>query len=348
MLLLFMRIFKTASCFILIVQLLMLDGATLFAGLTPTSDSHSSNSSESSSASKENPNSAAPLVLRKRKLPREMAQSKRPKAKVCPASLNRVLFDDLAEVRTLGHGQFGTVYQARLAGIDVVIKSLQIKTGFRKVEQEFERQRSAGALGAAPQVLGEIFCLKNGDVETFAFAMESYPHAITLSQLAQDIQEAHEDQRKKIIQKVDMLALNTLNKLHEGQIAHNDMAPENMLVIRASNSIDDIENVLLIDFGVEDEHEGHPDYHANISLQVSPFHRDTISLLLIFLEMTREYTPCSPKLEIQEFRQRLKNSPWMSTSFKNEMNQRLELIINEHDSDETSSIYQKDRGLLFL
>lgn len=199
----------------------------------------------------------------------------------------------------LGEGRFGSVWKARENDQDVILKVIKDGSGPKMLRVEFDRQLQAALAGVAPRPLGELFRIGTKAEFSFGFRMEYIPNALNLTAYLAKINDLPIDQKLGSLQNIASFAFHVLDQLPHG-LNHNDLAPENILVVGQDSSFVTINRVLLIDFGVAYHEGGHPEYHILEGASMNPRDRDFLALCLVFLQAAGEHDPYREELPREE------------------------------------------------
>lgn len=241
-----------------------------------------------------------------------------------------VAWDKFQNRIPLGEGLSGEVWGVQEDGQPLVLKVRKEK-GLTPVRAEFQRLQQAAVLGVAPAPLGDIFRIGTQENHFFAFRMEQIPGVQTLGSALKSIRS---DQNKEKVRRFSTIAdraFSSLEALHSGNLTHNDLSPENILVAGDVNRSETIQRVVLIDFGTYDDDVGHPEYHLLESLQFNDRRDlDFVALILVFLEASGNYIPNSDqKLTLSELIAELPNMSIFSAELKTKLIERLSILQTE-------------------
>ncbi len=232
------------------------------------------------------------FLLRKNSRPLRAPRGK----SVCPTDqpdVHVVQDGELEVTEYLGGGHFGEVSRARFQGADVILKVLKttknsrgqpVSPSLNSIRVEISRQKTASEVGVAPEIIGDVLCINNDDGFQLGFMMEPIDHSIDFKKFIDGIKGIADFSKKLVnLEEFLMQSFSQLKKLHEKGISHNDLAPENILVIL--NPVDPtlIVGVKFLDFGFIG-YVGHPEYQAKNHLKYSKYNGDLILLLNISLD----------------------------------------------------------------
>lgn len=293
----------------------------------------------------------SPSLLHKRKVAFPPSVKKALTPEGCPAGLVKLNLDSVSFLSKLGEGFFSSVYQGTLNDTLQVFKILKEGPSRLRsqVVSEFNRQSEAASVGAAPTPINSVFCTREDRNEdgkvvgySLGFSMEFYSNSLSLERALIKITQLQPAARAIALNEIAHLAFNALDKIREIGLSHNDLAPENILVVGDSEGFSSIQKVLLIDFGlVDDDSDGHPQYHSQESLRVSNLSKDFISLVLVLLQSSLDwnYSRFQEKPSLTEIIDRVNQSQLFGAQLKVRMTDRLHEIHQEFLKDEANSRY---------
>lgn len=237
---------------------------------------------------------------------------------------------EVTETVLLGAGEHGEILSAKIDRKPYVVKIFSKFMSVEYLRSEWSRQRAAAALGVAPMPSNHgLFFVKGAIQSKIAFAMEAFPYALSLKEFVKSkLPQYDPDKRAKVIQKIAEDTLDSLLRLHAGGLTHQDIAPDNILIIL--NEAGDYQKMLWIDFGVSGDFEGHPEYHAFESLEVSKSTMDLISMSFVILELLGSFDPKKDlrskflpedrtKFNVSELKELIDLQKSLSSSFKEKL-----------------------------
>lgn len=245
--------------------------------------------------------------------------------------------DQLILREVLGRGEFGEVYRGALNMGNMVFKVFNggRYTSTESARLEVARQTMASQTQVSPQVLTGLFCYHDGASLNLAFGMEDLGSSVTLQVYLQRFQPL-DPLRIPFMHAAIRLAYASVHALGEAGMAHNDLSPENLMVVL--NEAGMLERVAIIDFGSPDQDPGHAMYHPVGALQLPPYLRDRVALIAIYLSLTERGFGDARAVELPRIKQLVAESIFLTDEMK-------DLFI--FDLNESMMNLQR-RGISFL
>lgn len=207
---------------------------------------------------------------------------------------------DIGDFEPIGRGTFGTAVKARPEGLPACIVKMftKCRSNVQDYYIEIIRQRQAAAVGAAPQVLHGLFLIKPSlPAQTKGFAMQWIDRTLSLDAfLRSEYFEGPEAIQMVLIQQIVEGALNTFSKLRRIGLHHNDISDGNLLVVHRKEGVDvQVEKVLFIDFGTQDDLKGRPELNVaeafDLDGATSKNECELFSFALLILKIVGAYDP---------------------------------------------------------